>query len=203
MALVIQVIWHADNTAELAQTLDFARGLDPSGATRAGYFVFAWQGRGRRARRPRRVDYDRLPGDLKRRLWVEEREAVGRICADAQLAARRADELRCQSLVLDVEHDLRVYGGGACDGRCGRCGARTEEGVCPGDPGVRGLGPLLEAYVREPPRAIRWLREITWGELAERYGDRTNDEIYHLDDLPLSKWAAAYLWERVRQDGPG
>ena len=21
-----------------------------------------------------------------------------------------------------------------------------------------------------------------------------NDEIYHLDDLPLSKWAAAYLW---------
>ena len=173
MELVIQVIWHADNTAELAQTLDFARGLDPSGATRAGYFVFAWQGRGRRARRPRRVDYARLPGDLKRRLWVEEREAVGRICADAQLAARRADELRCQSLVLDVEHDLRVYGGGACD-TGGVAGAVPElrREFALGTLDARGLGPLLEAYLREPPRAIRWLREITWGELAERYGDR-------------------------------
>ncbi len=52
---------------------------------------------------------------------------------------------------------------------------------------------MLEAYLEKPPRSIRLLNEITWGELAERYGDRANDEIYWLDDLPAHKWAAAYL----------
>ena len=86
---------------------------------------------------------------------------MGRICADAQLVARRVDELRCQSLVLDVEHDLRVYGGGACD-TGGVAGAVPNEGgVCPGDLDAAD-GAAAEAYLREPPWAIRWPREIIW-----------------------------------------
>lgn len=64
-----------------------------------------------------------------------------------------------------------------------------------GNLGGAGLRPLLESYRRAHPRALRLLDQVTWGELARRYGDRENDELYHLSDLPENKWAAAYLLE--------
>jgi hypothetical protein len=41
---------------------------------------------------------------------------------------------------------------------------------------------MLEAYLEKLPRSIRLLNEIAWGELAEWYRNRTNDESYGLDD---------------------
>jgi hypothetical protein len=60
-----------------------------------------------------------------------------------------------------------------------------------------GFLPLLEVYQQKPPQGMKLLRKVTWGELAERYGDRASDEMYWLNDLPSHKWAAAYLREHL------
>jgi hypothetical protein len=57
-------------------------------------------------------------------------------------------------------------------------------------------GPMLEAYLKFP-RSIRLFNEITWGERAERYGDRANDKIHWLEDLPAHLWSAAYLYKEI------
>jgi len=193
------VFLHPDNAHELVETMEYARSLDPTGEADVGWYTFLWQGRGRTAKRPRARDYALLPDSLKGEGWVEEREAVRKIMANPELSARRAGETLCPHLVLEVDQDLRVFCGGACDSG-GIAGAVPElrEEFALGYLGEEGLLPLLESYQRSPPRVIQLLSEITWGELAERYGDRTNDEIYHLTDLPLHKWTAAYLLERSK-----
>ena len=56
-----------------------------------------------------------------------------------------------------------------------------------------GCVSLLERLWAEPPRGPRWLDGVTWSDFAARYGDRANDEVFHLDAPPSSKRAAAYL----------
>jgi len=190
------VIFHRDNAHELAETTEYAKSLDPSGEADIGWYTFLWQGRGRSARRPRAKDYALLPDSLKGECWVEEREAVRKILASPDLSARRADESFCPYLGLEVDQDLWVFCGGACDsGGIARAVPELREEFALGHLGEEGFLPLLESYQHEPPRVIQLLSEVTWGELAERYGDETNDEIYHLTDLPLHKWAAQFLLE--------
>ena len=193
----VGVIFHAGNANELADTIEYARNLDPSGNARVGWYSFFWQGRGRSARRPRAADFDSLPETVRKNdRWIEEREAVRRILESHDMSARSAGEPICDSLVLEVDHDMQVFCGGACDSG-GIAGAVPElrQEFALGYLGRDGLLPLLEAYQRRPPRVLQVLTDVTWGELAERYGDRENDEIYYLTDLPLHKWAAAHLLE--------
>ncbi len=201
-----QVVLHAGNVGELARTLDYARALDPSGRSRVGWFPFAWQGRGRRAPRVRGSQYASLPPDLQHASILEERRAVERILADPQLSSRTGGEAECEALVLEVGPDLEVSCGGACDSG-GIAGAVPEmhREFALGRLGDGGFPALLERLEQQPPRPLAWLREVTWGELAARYGDRTSDEVYRLDDLPQHKWAAAYLRERARlaRQAPG
>jgi len=93
------VILHPDNAHELVETMEYAKSLDPRGEASVGWYTFLWQGRGRSAKRPRAKDYVLLPDSLKGEGWVEEREAVRRIVAGAELSARRADETLCPHLV--------------------------------------------------------------------------------------------------------
>lgn len=194
------VVFHPDNAHELVETIEYAKSLDPSGEANVSWYTFLWQGRGRMAKRPKTKDYALLPDSLKGECWVEEREAVRKILESPDLSARRADESFCPYLGLEVDQDLRVFCGGACDSG-GIAGAVPElrEDFALGHLGEEGFLPLLESYQHEPPRVIQLLSKVTWGELAERYGDETNDEIYHLTDLPLHKWAAAYLLEKLKR----
>lgn len=194
------VILHADDVDELEATISYLAGLDPSGQARVGWYPFSWQGRGRDAKRVRAHEYARLPESLRQRkaAFFEEREAVDRILTIPELAQRSADTDLCEALVFQVDRDLKVFCGGACDSG-GIIGAVPElaEAFLLGELDQTGFLSLLAAYQQRPPRGIGLLREITWGELAERYGDRANNEMYWLDDLPSHKWAAAYLRENL------
>jgi hypothetical protein len=176
----------------------YLKDLDPTGRSEVGWYPFLWQGRGKHAKRVRGQDYALLPDGWKRDSLVEEREAVDCILTRAELTGQRADEHLCSGVVFQVDRDLRVFCGAACDS-AGIAGAVPElrEQFALGKLSDEGFMPLLEAYLRKPPRGIELLGQVTWGELAARYGDRTNDEIYHLFDLPQHKWAAAYLLETV------
>jgi len=194
------VVLHADNVDELEATVSHLKGLDPSGKAAVGWYPFSWQGRGRDAKRVRREQYARLPESTtqRRTSLVEEREAVARILENADLAGRHASDRACEKLGFQVDRDLRVFCGGACDS-AGIVGAAPDLAgqFCLGKLGDDGFLPLLEAYLEARPQGIRLLEQVTWGELAEQYGDRANDEIYWLNDLPTHKWAATYLRERL------
>jgi MoaA/NifB/PqqE/SkfB family radical SAM enzyme len=195
------VILHQGSVSELPDAIAYVRGLDPTGESRVGWFPFLWQGRGRDAERVRIDEYARLPEEMRRRRTslVDERRGAEMILDDPKLSDRQASETLCSALVFHVERDLSVYCGGACD----------SGGIAAAAPELRGhfyLGkltedgfePLLDAYRRRPPLGVRLLEGVTWGRLASRYGDRTNDEIYHLNDLPENKWATAYLLDSLR-----
>lgn len=206
------VVLHAGNADELEATMSYVKELDPSGNTRVGWYPFSWQGRGRddargngasrggATGRIRGEAFSRLLDRLgqKKNMFIEEREAVARILENADLAGRRAGDRVCEKLGFQVDRELRVFCGGACDS-AGIIGAAPElaDQFLLGELGDDGFVPLLEAYQQKPPRGIEVLEQVTWGELAERYGDRDNDEIYWLNDLPMHKWAAAYLRERL------
>lgn len=192
------VVLHRENAGQVREAVEHLRGLAPDGRGSVGAFTFLWQGRGREAGRVRAHDLAALPEGRRPRTdaLVEEREAVRRILEDPDLAARRAGDITCGSLVWHVDRDRRVYAGGACDsGGIAAAAPELREAFFLGNLGGAGLRPLLESYRRAHPRALRLLDQVTWGELARRYGDRENDELYHLSDLPENKWAAAYLLE--------
>lgn len=192
------VVMHRDNVGQVRETVEYLRGLDPAGRAQVGSFTFLWQGRGREARRLRTRDLAALPPEKRPRTHtlIEEREAVRRILDDPGLAARRAGETTCGTLVWHVDRDLRVYCGGACDsGGIAAAVPELREAFLLGTLDTQGFLPLLEAYRRARPRSLRLLEQVTWGELAQCYGDRENDELYHLNDLPENKWAAVYLLE--------
>jgi hypothetical protein len=193
------VVLHAGHAAGAEETMDFVRGLDPSGAARVGCLSFLWQGRGRDAARLRAADRPSLPDGFNRSpVWVEEGEAVRRILADPELAARRPGEGGCETTMLQVDRDGRVFAGSSCDaGGIAAAVPELRESFALGPLGPEGFAPLLDAFADAPPPALARLGQVTWGELAERYGDAEGDGIHFLDDLPNHKWAAAYLLESL------
>lgn len=190
------VIIHDGNASELHQTMRDLRALDPGGRAAIGSFVFSWQGRGRDAGRIHKDQYDALfpDRDRSKSLFLSEREAIDRILSDSTLSDQSAGASACRGVGFQIDRDLQVFCGGACD----------SGGILAAVPEMRdefqigkldesGFEPLLDRFLNAPPRAIRLLQTITWGELATRYGDRTNDEVFWLNDLPEHKWASRYL----------
>jgi MoaA/NifB/PqqE/SkfB family radical SAM enzyme len=194
------IVLHADDADEIEETVSYLKGLHPSGEALVGWYPFSWQGRGRDAKRVRGEAFNRLleRTGKQRGSLLEEREAVTKITDSADLADRRAVDRVCAMLGFQLDRDLRLLCGGACDS-AGLVGAAPElaDQFLLGKLGDEGFVPLLEAYMQSPPPGIAVLEQVTWGELAERYGDRANDEVYWLNDLPTHKWAAAYLRDRM------
>ncbi len=190
------LVIHPGNLSEVAEATAYFGNL---GGDFFFPFTFSWQGRGRKAPRPRGKDLPRRP-DGKPLLggdWVEEREGVRRILADPELASRPAVE-PCTGLVFQVDRDLRVFCGCGCDaGGLASAIPERREDFFLGKLDQDGFLPMIDSYRQHPPRPIALLDGVTWGELAERHGDRENDEIYWLNDLPQHKWAAAYLQEKM------
>ncbi len=191
------VVLHRDSLAQVREAVEYLRALAPGGNGRVGAVPFLWQGRGKEAGRARMPDLLALPEERRfRTSALEEREAVRRILADPALAARRAAEVGCDTLFWHLDRDLRVFCGGACDsGGVAAAVPELREAFLLGMLGKDGFLPLWESYQRARPRPLQLLDGVTWGELAQRYGDRENDELYYLNDLPGNKWAAMYLLE--------
>lgn len=194
----IGIVLHPGNILELEETIAYMKSLDPCGSSHVGWFPFLWQGRGRDADRIRSEEFARLPGEMRKRrpMLIEERAAIDRILSNAELSTRLASEPMCTLLTFHVDRKLRVYCGGACDsGGIASAVPELRNAFYLGTLGDKGFTPFLEVYRNNPPPGIQLLNTVTWGELAEQYGDRTNDEIYYLNDLPENKWAAAHLCE--------
>jgi hypothetical protein len=194
------IILHSGNVGELIATISSIKTLDPNGSSQVGWFPFLWQGRGREAHRVRAAEYARLPAEMRERAtyMVEEREAVSRILDSPVLSAQPAGGSLCSVLTFHVDRDLKVFCGGSCDsGGIAAAAPQVKEEFYLGTLNEEGFAPLVESYLKNPPRSIKLLNTITWGELAIKYGDKNNDELYFLNDLPENKWAAAYLCEAL------
>lgn len=190
------VILHEGNVSEVRETVSHLKGLAAKGEANVGWFPFLWQGRGREASRVRLADYERLPAEESARAtaFVTEAEAVRRILDDAELSAKPATEPVCKVLTFQVDRELDVFCGGSCDsGGIAAAVPELRDAFRLGALGDGGFLPLLESYRAASPPALRALAGVTWGDLAERHGDRDNDEIYFMNDLPAHKWAAAHL----------
>lgn len=196
-----QVFLHPDNVSELADTIGYLKSLDCCGKPKVGWMPFLWQGRGRDAHRLRAKEFMQLPVEMRERATylVEERQAIQRILQTPELACKRASESMCSLLTFQVDRDLKVFCGGSCDsGGIMAAAPELSEEFALGTLGNDGFLPILEAYQEKPPRPLQLLDDISWKELAERYGDKTNDEIYYLNDLPEYKWSSAYLLEAMK-----
>jgi hypothetical protein len=194
----VQIVLHANNVRELPDTITAIKSLDPSGQSRVGYFPFNWQGRGRNACRARASEYALVPEKYRHPRLFAEKDAILKILGTPELSGKHASETMCQALVFQVDRDMGVICGGACDS--GGISASLPELASEFTLGTLdedGLMPMVDAYLQNPPHSIQLLDQITWGELAERYGDPKNDEIYYLNDLPENKWAAMYLLEEL------
>ncbi|MBN2383939.1 radical SAM protein [bacterium] len=194
---VAAIVLHRENIRDLAAVIQIVKGLDTSGNMRIGWFPFQWQGRGRVLPRVRKKEYEQyVPLDIRqhRKLLMTESAAIRAITADPELARRKPIETLCGALTLNIDRDLDVYCGGSCDAgglaaavpelaRLFYLGKLTDE----------GFPPLLEKFLKRELPVMERLENINWAQLAERYGDPANDEIFYLYDLPTNKWSAAYL----------
>lgn len=133
--------------------------------------------------------------------WYAEGDFVGKVLSDPELGRRSIRDNRCGIVYLDVDEDLNVFYGGGCDHSPFHF---VKEMVF--------LGNLLDSsalscyrrYFDNPPEPVTLLEKATWAELATKYGNRRNDEVYHCTDL-IGKWGEAHLrehFDKVKSDEP-
>ena len=189
-----------ENLAEYAQIKELLHKLDPSDSTRVGAIPCLWQGRGSRLPRPRPAQLAAHNIRYSPRFFATEADVIQHILADPEMAARRPGTSVCAgqgSAQLLLDPDLQLYTGQFCDGG-GILSVVPEyrQHFRVGELDRRGFSSVIAALQTEQvPSGIAALNQTTWGELAEKYGDKENDEIFYIGDLPQGKWAAAYLRE--------
>lgn len=198
------IMAHPDNLEELEEVRDRFTRL---GATNLGIFTFEWQGRGTGIKRLREADLERLPESVRsplNRLWVPEWRIVERILKDDEFGSNQPFSCDCELTAFEIFPDMNVYLGGGCDGG-GLMAVLPEmvERFRIGSLREEPLAAILTRAILDPPDIVRSARELTWRELAERYGDRSGEELFRFplhgntpSPLPDRKWLASYLREK-------
>ncbi len=189
------VIVHKENIDELPATVDMLRSLDKSKTSQVGWFLSSYQGRGRKLIRCTPDDLARLPEGYRfPEGFLPESEICMNIMNDRQLGAQKVEIGACGYLTLDIESDLDIYVGGACDSG-----------------GILGIAPHLKSQFRigslktesieslifkaneTKPEPVRRLESLTLYELAERYGDPECQDVFFTSDLIVNKWGGTFL----------
>jgi hypothetical protein len=124
--------------------------------------------------------------------WVTESEFVARILSDPEMGARSARSNDCGMVYLDIDDGLNVYYGGGCDGD--PFGFMKKQ-VLLGNLERMSACACYDKYLNHPPEPVSILEGITWAELARKYGNTDNDEVFHFTSLIGSKWSEQYLRE--------
>lgn len=182
------MVLNRDNSAEYEETKAEVERL---GSPCVGFGWMLPQSQGRASDAGNRVRLQHIAHLLRANSgWKTEADHIRAILSDETLGGRKALDLDCGTMWLDISHDLTVTFGGGCDG----------------DPydGMKSLvtlgnlesGSILDCYRRyleDPPAPVRMLSGVTWGELARRYGDSGCDCVYHVTDLTGRMWASRYL----------
>lgn len=156
-------------------------------------FVFNWLGRGAADElRPVEKDLQKLP--LDQEYWKSERRCIEDILGNTLLSNRQVSEQLFNHVLMEVFSDHRVYCAGGCD-------SAPPVEFLPflelGTLDEKGLLPFVEGYARELPLPMKLLKGVTWGDLAERYGDRNNDHLYHMQSISRQKWATLFLRDEL------
>jgi len=185
-------VFEARDTGDVLGTVEYIEGL--GSPMKVGWMLYAAQGRGARGRRPIFEDILEKPWLAAPGSFCSERSLREGILKDRGLSRRPAAEAFCPALVLEVDAEGEVFGGGACDSG-GLAGALPElkAEFSLGRLGEKSLAAMIGEYVAEPPAIIKMAAAVTWGELAEKYASRVNDELYVPNDLIVSKWVRDYV----------
>ncbi len=122
--------------------------------------------------------------------WVSEGDFVKKILSDPDMSKKTARDNRCGIVYLDIDPDLNVFFGGGCDGDpfC-----LVKDKVFLGNLKETTLFSCYHKYLNEPPEPVKLLNQITWGELAAKFGNKENDQAFHYTSLTGHKWLKEYL----------
>lgn len=155
---------------------------------------FGWmlpQSQGRASADAHRVRIGEISRLLSERSgWYAEGDFVRKVLSDVSLGSRTVWGSKCRIIYLDIDRDLNVHFGGGCDGDPF---GKYREMMFLGNLEQDSMGSCLDKYLNDPPRPVTLLDRVTWRELAERYGNERNDQVFHYTDLTGRKWAEAYL----------
>lgn len=177
---------HFENTKATIEALG-------SPLTEFGWLIPQSQGRAADAGfRPTIQQISRLLTGDKANVWKSEEQFVRGILDNPDLSSRKVWDPTCGIVYLDVEKDLDLYFGGGCDGDPFHV---DKDQVRLGNIRDDGIVCLFEDLLEEPPAPVRLLSVVTWGELADKYGNPDNHQAFHVTDLVGRKWAAQYLRE--------
>ncbi len=128
--------------------------------------------------------------------WYSEGDFVRKVLSDSNLSERTARDNRCGIVYLDVDEDLNVFFGGGCDGDpfC-----FVKDRVFLGNLENSTMSDCYNKYLNEPPEPVQLLNQITCGELARKFGNKTNEGVFFHSSLTGRKWPAEYLREYYRE----
>jgi len=187
---------HKKNVGQIKALMEYVRSLSPSGKAQVGWFIFSHQGRATSLKRPVTEDLKNNLIEYREDFWQEEKSIAREILDTPELRNRKYSNQMCYQSIFDIYPDFSVTGGGACDSG-GIIGVAPWIGaeLVAGNLKETDLACIIENYSSNQPAILRSIENVTWGELAEKYGDLNNDELFHKDDLVKSKWMGMYLEE--------
>lgn len=158
------------------------------------YGEFGWMlphSEGRAADGCNRVKHNQISRLLKGKQGLySEGDFVRKILSDPDLSRKTARDNKCGIVYLDIDENLNVFFGGGCDGDPF---GFVKDKVLLGNLKETTLSSCYHRYLNEPPEPVRLLNQVTWGELAEKFGNKENDEIFHYTSLTGHKWLEEHL----------
>lgn len=122
--------------------------------------------------------------------WVSESEFTEKILTNADFGQRTARDTKCGIVYLDIDEDLNVFFGGGCDGDPF---GFMKDRMLLGNLRKQDIHACYQKYLNNPPEPLGVLNELTWRELALKYGNQSNDQVFYYLDLIGRKWSEAYL----------
>lgn len=187
-------VLQARDAGDVLGTLEYIESL--GSPMKVGWLLYSAQGRGAKGRRPIFKDILEKPWLAAPGFFCSERRLREEILGDAELSRKPAAEAFCPALVLEVDAEREVFCGGACDSG-GLAGALPEfkDEFSLGRLGEKSLAAMIRGYLADPPAIIKMAGAVTWGELAEKYASRVNDELFAPNDLIVSRWVRDYVRE--------
>jgi MoaA/NifB/PqqE/SkfB family radical SAM enzyme len=158
------------------------------------YSEFGWMlphAEGRAAKGCNRVKYEQISRLLQgKHGWYTEGDFVRKVLSDPDLSRRTARDNKCGIVYLDVDEDMKVFFGGGCDGDPF---GFVKDKVFLGNLNETTLSSCYHKYLNEPSEPVRLLNQVTWGELAAKFGDKENDEVFHYTSLTGHRWLQEHL----------
>ncbi len=182
------MVLNAENVSNYEETKAAIEGMGTP-CTKFGWMLP--QSGGRASDNENRVKIEQISHLVRdSKVWKTERDLIQEIFSSSELSSRKALNQLCGNVYLDIDEHLNVFYGGGCDGDPFYF---DKSQVLLGNMNDENIFYSYEKYLNDPPKPVRVLSEVTWRELAEKYGNPDNDEVFHITDLPGRKWSEAYL----------